>query len=138
MNTEILKKIHGDQLKKRPNVKVGDTVKLHMVIRDGDKSRTQVFEGIVLSIKGGGLDQTITVRKISSGIGVERVVPMHSPTLEKIEVVKRGTVRRSKIYFMRDRIGRAATKIKNNTEVYMTDEVVEEAPAEESSEAAEE
>jgi large subunit ribosomal protein L19 len=122
MNTDILKKIEEGQYKKRPDVKVGDTVKLHLKIKEGEKERTQIFEGVVIAKKGSGLSATITVRKISYGVGVEKIVPLHSPMLEKIEVVKRGTVRKSKLYYLRKRVGRRALKVENLKDVYMTDE----------------
>ena len=122
MNTEILKKVEEAQYKKRPNVRVGDTVKLHLKIKEGEKERTQIFEGVVIAKKGSGLSSTLTVRKISYGIGVERIVPLHSPLLEKIEIVKRGTVRKSKLYYLRKRVGKRALKIENVKDVYMTDE----------------
>jgi len=118
-----MKKIEGDQLKKRPEVKVGDTVKLHMKIREGNKERIQIFEGVVMALGSSGVNQTITVRKISYGIGVERVVPMHSNLLEKIEVVKRGTVKKSKLFYLRGRVGRRALKVGNVKDLYLTDEV---------------
>ena len=119
-----MKKIEGDQLKKRPNVKVGDTVKLYMKIKEGSKERTQIFEGVVIGMKASGSNQTITVRKISYGVGVERVVPMQSNLLEKIEVVKRGTVKKSKLFYLRERVGRKALKVGNVKDLYLTDEVV--------------
>ncbi len=122
MNTDILKKVEEGQYKKRPDVKVGDTVKLHLKITEGEKERTQIFEGVVIAMKGAGLGSTITVRKISYGVGVEKIVPLHSPMLEKIEIVKRGTVRRSKLYYLRDRVGKRALKVQNVKDVYMTDE----------------
>ena len=122
MNTEILKKVEESQYKKRPNVRVGDTVKLHLKIKEGEKERTQIFEGVVIARKGSGLSSTLTVRKISYGIGVERIVPFHSPLLEKIEIVKRGTVRKSKLYYLRKRVGKKALKIENVNDVYMVDE----------------
>jgi len=122
MNTEILKKVEESQYKKRPNVRVGDTVKLHLKIKEGEKERTQIFEGVVIARKGSGLSSTLTVRKISYGIGVERIVPFHSPLLEKIEIVKRGTVRKSKLYYLRKRVGKKALKIENVKDVYMVDE----------------
>ncbi len=118
-----MKKIGGDQLKKRPDVKVGDTVKLHMKIREGSKERIQIFEGVVMSLGSSGINQTVTVRKISYGIGVERVVPMHSNLLEKIEVVKRGSVKKSRLFYLRDRVGRRALKVGNVKDLYLTDEV---------------
>lgn len=123
MNTNITKSIEKDQYKKRPDMKVGDTVKLHLKIKEGNKERVQVFQGVVIGIKGSDLDQTVTVRKISYGVGVEKVVPLHSNLLEKIEVVKRGTVRKSKLFYLRERVGRKALKVGNVKDVYMTDEV---------------
>jgi len=124
MDQKILDTIEGDDKAKRPEIKIGDTVKLHMKIAEGEKERVQIFEGIVIALKGKGLDKTITVRKLSYGIGVERVVPLGSPTLEKLEVIKRGKVRRSKLYYMRERIGRLAMKIRGSEQVYFTDEDV--------------
>ena len=118
-----MKKIEVDQLKKRPEVKVGDSVRLHLKIREGNKERIQIFEGVVMSLSSFGIDQTITVRKISYGIGVERVVPMHSNLLEKIEVVKRGTVKKSRLFYLRGRVGRKALKVGNVKDLYLTDEV---------------
>ena len=117
-------------------MKVGDTVKLHLKIKEGNKERIQVFQGVVIGLKGSDLDQNITVRKISYGIGVEKVVPLHSNLLEKIEVVKRGTVRKSKLFYLRERVGRRALKVGNVKDVYMTDEV--EVPVEGDTEVVEE
>jgi len=124
MDKKILDTIEGVSKIKRPEIKIGDTVKLSMKIAEGEKERTQVFEGIVIALKGKGADKTITVRKLSYGIGVERVVPLNSPTLEKVEVIKRGKVRRSKLYYMRERIGRLAMKIRGSEQVYFADEEV--------------
>ncbi|MCC7289796.1 50S ribosomal protein L19 [bacterium] len=129
MDRQIKDKIQLSLLKKRPEVKVGDTVKLSMKIKEGDKSRTQMFEGVVIQKRGSGIDSTITVRKISYGVGVEKIVPMHSPALGKIEVVKRGKVRKSKLYFMKSRIGKRALKIEGIEDVYLTDEAEEVVPA---------
>lgn len=123
MNTNIAKSIKEGQYKKRPEIKVGDTVNLHLKIKEGTKERVQLFKGVVISLKGSGLDQTVTVRKISYGIGVEKVVPIHSNLLEKVEVIKRGTVRKSKLFYLRERVGRRALKVGNVKDVYMTDEV---------------
>lgn len=123
MNTDIFKKIEESQIKKRPNVKVGDTVKLYMKIKEGNKVRTQIFEGLVLALKGSGMSSTLTVRKMSYGIAVERIVPIHSPLLEKIEVVQRGKVKKSKLYYVRERIGKRALKVSNLENVFLTDEV---------------
>lgn len=123
MDLKIKQRIQESQLKKRPEVKVGDTVRLHMRIKEGDKERTQIFEGVVIQKKGAGIDATVTVRKISSGIGVERIVPLHTPTMDKLEVIKRGKVRRSKLYYMRDKVGKRAMKVGNIKDVFFTDEV---------------
>lgn len=125
MDNKIKNLIEKKLLKKRPEVKVGDTVKLHIRIKEGSKERVQVFEGIVLALSGKGVDQTITVRKISYGVGVEKIMPLHSPSIDKIEVIKRGRVRKSKIYYMRGRIGKKALKVGDVQDVYMTDEVEE-------------
>jgi large subunit ribosomal protein L19 len=86
----------------------GDTVKVHVKVREGEKERIQVFQGLVIARKGGGVRETFTVRKISQGIGVERTFPVHSPVLEKIEVERHGIVRRAKLYYLRERKGKAA------------------------------
>jgi large subunit ribosomal protein L19 len=122
MDTTMLTKIEEGQYKKRPDVKVGDTVKLHLMIKEGDRERIQIFEGVVISIKGSGINKNLVVRKISYGVGVEKIVPIHSDILEKIEVVKRGTVRRSKLYYLRGRIGKKALKVGLTTDLYLTDE----------------
>ena len=86
----------------------GDTVRVNVKIREGDKSRIQVFEGVVITIKRNGLSSTFTVRKVSVGYGVERIFPLYSPTIQTIEVIKRGRVRRAKLYYLRERKGKAA------------------------------
>ena len=117
MDSKILKTVEDKYYKKDlPEINVGDTVELHLRIKEGNKERTQIFKGIILSIKGTGLSKNVVVRKISYGIGVEKIVPLHSPTLEKIKVVKKGNVRRSKLYYMRERIGKRAMKIKAGLE----------------------
>lgn len=94
--------------------KVGDTVRVHQSIMEGEKSRIQIFEGVVIAIKASG-DPTFTVRKIASGqIGVEKIFPLHTPTVVKIEVKKSGSVRRAKLYYLRDRVGKSATRIKED------------------------
>ena len=123
MDNNILKKIEEDSYKKRPDVRVGDTVKLHLRINEGSKERTQIFQGVVISIKGTGLSKNIVVRKISYGVGVEKIVPLHAPSLLKIEIVKRGKVRRAKLFYLREREGRKALKVSGVKDVYMTDEV---------------
>ncbi len=91
-----------------PEFWAGDTVKVHVRVVEGTRSRIQVFEGVVLAKKGGGLRETFTVRKVSFGVGVERTFPLHSPIIEQIEVVRRGKVRRAKLYYLRDRVGKQA------------------------------
>lgn len=132
----IFKSIEETFLKKRPDVQVGDNVKLYLKIKEGNKERIQVFQGIVIAIKGSGVNKNITVRKISYGVGVEKIVPLHSPVLDKIEVVKRGSVRRSKLYFLRDRVGKRALKVGNVKDIFLTDEV--EVPVEGEAELTEE
>ena len=109
---DVLKSITQDYLKSDiPAFGVGDTVKVHIKIKDGNRERIQVFEGFVLKKQNGGISETFTVRKISSGVGVEKTFPLHSPKIEKIEVVRKGDVRRAKLNYMRERTGKAA-KIK--------------------------
>ena len=91
-----------------PEFRVGDTVKVFIKIKEGNRERVQLFEGFVLKMQNGGLSQTFTVRRISSGVGVEKTFPMHSPMIEKIEVVRKGAVRRAKLNYMRERTGKAA------------------------------
>ena len=106
---EIIKKIEDAQLKESVcDFRVGDTVKVYAIIREGNRERVQVFEGTVLKRQNGGARETFTVRKLSSGIGVEKTWPLHSPRIEKIEVVRRGKVRRAKLNYLRDRVGKAA------------------------------
>ena len=109
---DVLKSITQDYLKSDiPAFGVGDTVKVHIKIKEGNRERIQVFEGFVLKKRNGGISETFTVRKISSGVGVEKTFPLHSPKIEKIEVVRKGDVRRAKLNYMRERTGKAA-KIK--------------------------
>ena len=109
---DAIKAIVGDQLKNDPpQIKIGNTVRVHVNIREGSRERIQVFEGFVLKKQNGGISETFTVRKISSGVGVEKTFPLHSPKIEKIELVRKGNVRRAKLNYMRERTGKAA-KIK--------------------------
>ena len=94
-----------------PSVRVGDTVRVHIRVKEGSRERIQVFEGTVIAKKHGGIDESITVRRISYGIGVEKVFPIHSPSIDTIQVVRNGAVRRAKLYYLRGRVGKAA-KIK--------------------------
>ena len=106
---DALKQTSNSSLKSEaPVINVGDTVKVHVRITEGDKSRIQVFEGTVLKKQGGGARETFTVRKTSNGIGVEKTWPLHSPNVEKVEVIRRGKVRRAKLNYLRDRVGKAA------------------------------
>lgn len=100
--------IEESQKKEIPPFDIGDTVKVHLKVVEGDKERIQVFEGIVIGRKGGGSRETFTVRKVSYGVGVERILPLHSPMIDKIEVVKKGSVRRAKLYYLREKKGKAA------------------------------
>ena len=98
-----------EQMKNRiPELKVGNTVKVHAKVKEGNRERIQVFEGTIIKVQGGGVNQTFTVRRISYGVGVERVFPVHSPKIAKIETVRHGKVRRAKLYYLRGRVGKAA------------------------------
>ena len=106
---DALKMIAQDSIKAEPPViTVGDTVKVHVKIREGEKERIQVFEGTVIARKGSGISETFTVRRVSYGVGVERVFPVHSPNVAKVETVRYGKVRRAKLYYLRSRVGKAA------------------------------
>ena len=106
---EIIKNIEAEQLKKDvPQFNVGDTVRVHALIKEGNRERIQIFEGSVLKKQGGSCRETFTVRKNSNGIGVEKTWPLHSPNVERVEVVRRGKVRRAKLNYLRDRVGKAA------------------------------
>ena len=96
------------QLTERPRIKAGDTVKVHVRVKEGDKERIQIFEGVVIGLRRGGNRATFTVRKVSFSQGVERIFPLHSPTISKVEVVRSAKVRRAKLYFLRDLKGKAA------------------------------
>ena len=91
-----------------PVVEVGDTVRVHLKVKEGNRERIQVFEGTVIAKKHGGIEETFTVRRVSYGVGVEKVFPVHSPVIEKVELVRKGKVRRAKLYYLRDRVGKAA------------------------------
>ena len=105
----VIDAIEREQLRTDiPVFKPGDTVRVHVRVIEGEKERTQVFEGVVIARKGGGSRESFTVRKVSYGVGVERTFPLHSPRLEKIEIQTRGVVRRAKLYYLRDRSGKAA------------------------------
>jgi len=92
----------------RPNINIGDVVKFHVKIREGERERIQIFEGTIIARKGSGVSETFTVRRVSYGVGVEKVFPVNSPNVAKVELVRSGKVRRSKLYYLRDRVGKAA------------------------------
>ena len=91
-----------------PEVAIGDTVKVHLKVKEGNRERIQIFEGTVIAKKHGGIEETFTVRRVSYGVGVEKVFPVHSPAIDKVELVRHGKVRRAKLYYLRDRVGKAA------------------------------
>ncbi|MBQ7131001.1 MAG: 50S ribosomal protein L19 [Oscillospiraceae bacterium] len=110
---DALRLISDSSLKTNaPEVNVGDTVKVHVRIQEGDKTRIQIFEGTVIAKKHGGINETFTVRRVAHGCGMERVFPVHSPVVEKVELVRSGKVRRAKLYYLRGRVGKAA-KVKS-------------------------
>src|SRR5439155_8102283 len=113
MNQAILDKIESEQFRKNPVIfAVGDTVRVHTKVVEGDKERIQIFTGVVIGKRGRGLNETFTVRRISYGEGVERVFPVHSPRVDKIEVERQGSVRRAKLTYLRKRIGKGAVAVK--------------------------
>ena len=105
---DIIKNIEAEQLKEVADFNVGDTVKVYGKIKEGNRERIQVFEGTVIKKQGGSTRATFTVRKASNGVGVEKTWPLHSPNVEKIEVVRKGKVRRAKLFYLRDRVGKKA------------------------------
>ncbi len=106
---DLLKALTEEQLKKElPEVQIGDTVRVHNRIVEGTRTRTQIYEGTVIAKRGGGISETFTVRRIAYGVGVEKTFPIHSPNVEKVETIRRGKVRRAKLFYLRDRVGKAA------------------------------
>jgi len=141
---DIIKSIEHEQLKNKiPELKVGNTVRVHVRIKEGNKERIQVFEGIIIKVQGGGVNQTFTVRKISYGVGVEKTFLVHSPLVEKVELVRVGKARRARLFYLRDRVGKSAkTKEQigariENKEIVLKEELTEE-PVTEAGEAPEE
>ena len=133
---DIIKSIEHEQLKNKiPDLHIGDTIRVHQRIKEGNRERIQVFEGIVIKKQGGGLTATFTVRRISYGVGVEKTFLIHSPLVEKVEVVRVGKARRAKLYYLRDKVGKAAKTKENlgarieDKEIVVKEELVEE-PAE--------
>ena len=140
---DIIKSIEHEQLKNKiPELKVGNTVRVHVRIKEGNKERIQVFEGIIIKVQGGGVNQTFTVRKNSYGVGVEKTFLVHSPLVEKVELVRVGKARRAKLYYLRDRVGKAAkTKEQvgariEDREITIKEDLVEEPAVEEAPEEA--
>ena len=135
---DIIKSLEHEQLKhKIPELKVGNTVKVHVRIKEGNKERIQVFEGIIIKVQGGGVNQTFTVRKTSYGVGVEKTFLIHSPLVEKVELVRVGKARRARLFYLRDRVGKSA-KTKEmvgarieDREITVKEDLVEEPVAEE-------
>ena len=132
---DIIKSIEHEQLKaKIPDLKVGNTVKVHVRIKEGNKERIQIFEGIIIKVQGAGVNKTFTVRKISYGVGVEKTFLIHSPLVEKVELVRVGKARRAKLFYLRDRVGKSA-KTKELIGARIEDKEIiikgEEAPVEE-------
>ncbi len=106
---QLMKAITADQIRTDlPEIKIGDTLKVYLKIKEGEKERVQMFDGTVIAKKHGGINETFTIRRVSYGVGVERVIPVNSPNIDRIEVVRVGKVRRAKLYYLRDRVGKAA------------------------------
>ena len=125
---DIIKSIEFDQMKAQvPDLKVGNTVKVHIRITEGNKTRIQIFEGTIIKIQGGGLNKTFTVRRISYGVGVEKTFLVHSPVIEKVEVSRIGKARRAKLYYLRDKLGKQArTRERVGAKVEMDDIIIKE------------
>ena len=130
---DIIKSIEHEQLKNKiPDLHIGDTVRVHQRIKEGNRERIQVFEGIIIKKQGGGLTTTFTVRRISYGVGVEKTFLIHSPLVEKVELVRVGKARRAKLYYLRDKVGKAAKTKENlgarieDKEIVLKEDLVEE------------
>ncbi len=140
---DIIKSIEHEQLKNKiPDLHVGDTIRVHQRIKEGNRERIQVFEGIIIKKQGGGVNATFTVRRVAYGVGVEKTFLIHSPMVEKIEVVRVGKARRAKLYYLRDRIGKAAKTKENlgarieNKEITVKEDLSQEVPVESAPEEA--
>lgn len=131
MNSTLLQHVQKKFLRNAPEIRPGYTVRVHQRIKEGNKERVQIFEGLVLKVEGSkGTDQTITVRKIVSGIGVEKVFPLHTPSIEKIEITKKAKIRRAKLYYMRERSGKSARlKEQHLSEITELDYIHKDEPA---------
>ena len=135
---DIIKSIEHEQMKNKiPALKVGDTVKVHQRIKEGNRERIQVFEGIIIKKQGGGVNATFTVRRVAYGVGVEKTFLIHSPMVEKVELVRVGKARRAKLYYLRDRLGKSAKTKEDigarieNKEIIIKEDIVEAPVAEE-------
>jgi large subunit ribosomal protein L19 len=143
MNTDLLLKIEKPHLKKVPDIAVGDQVEVHTLVREKNRTRVQIFKGLIIAIKGSGIRKTFTVRKISMGVGVEKIFPLHSPNIQKIVITRKGNVSRSKLYYLRERIGKRALKVKVSENAVLedfyaqSDEIEEVSPTEEKGEEVE-
>ena len=131
---DIIKSIEREQMKNKiPELKVGNTVKVHVRVKEGNRERIQIFEGIIIKVQGAGVNKTFTVRRIASGVGVEKTFLIHSPVVEKVQVTRVGKARRAKLFYLRDRLGKSAkTKEKigariETNEIVLKEDVVEEA-----------
>ena len=141
---DIIKSIEHEQIKNKiPDLKVGNTVKVHVRVKEGNRERIQIFEGIIIKVQGGGINKTFTVRRIASGVGVEKTFLIHSPAVEKVEVTRVGKARRAKLFYLRDRVGKSAktkeqvgARIETN-EITLKEDITEEV-AEEIASAPEE
>lgn len=141
---DIIKSIEHEQMKNKiPDLKVGNTVKVHVRVKEGNRERIQIFEGTIIKVQGGGINKTFTVRRIASGVGVEKTFLIHSPAVEKVEVTRVGKARRAKLFYLRDRVGKSAktreqvgARIETN-EIILKEDVVEEAQAPEEAPAIE-
>ena len=141
---DIIKSIEHEQIKNKiPDLKVGNTVKVYVRVKEGNRERIQVFEGIIIKVQGGGINKTFTVRRIASGVGVEKTFLIHSPAVEKVEVTRVGKARRAKLFYLRDRVGKSAktkeqvgARIETN-EITLKEDITEEV-AEEIASAPEE
>ena len=119
MNNQLLEEVTNEYLKEgRDQFKVGDGVKVHVRVREGGKERIQIFGGIIIARKGSGIHETFTVRRIASGVGVERVFPVHSPLIDKVEIDRESVTMRARMYYLRDRIGKEANKVKEKRLFY--------------------
>ena len=134
---DIIKSIEHEQLKNKiPELNIGSTVRVHVRVKEGNRERVQVFEGIIIKVQGGGVNKTFTVRKIAYGVGVEKTFLVHSPLVEKVEVVRVGKARRAKLFYLRDRIGKSAkTKEKIGARIVTNEITLKEDLSEETSNA---